>query len=174
MDASLLIARLESFGKALPGVVGCVSETDARWKPPSGAWSVLEIVNHLADEETDDFRMRVEMTLRDPQLEWPKIEPEEWGRSRLLDGQTYNERELGRSLARFVNERAASVAWLRSLRSPDWSRAHIHPRGGPLSAGLLLASWAAHDALHLRQIAKRMYELAAREEQVGYAGTWGA
>ena len=158
----------------MPSVVACLSERDARWKPANGAWSVLEIVNHLADEESDDFRMRVEMTLRDPGLEWPKIDPEEWGRTRLLEGKKYNERFLGESTARFVAERKKSVSWLKSLREPDWSRAHLHPRGGPLSAGLLLASWAAHDALHLRQIAKRMYELAARDENVGYAGAWGA
>jgi hypothetical protein len=40
-----------------------------------------------------------------------------------------------------------------------------------------MASWAAHDALHLRQIAKRLYELTARDAgrySAGYAGARGA
>ena len=41
----------------------------------------------------------------------------------------------------------------------------------------LLTSWAAHDALHLRQIAKRLFQLAERdggEYNSRYAGEWRA
>jgi hypothetical protein len=145
---------------------------EATWKPPSGAWSILEIVCHLGDEEVDDFRTRLRLTLEDPSQDWPKIDPEGWARERR-----YNERDLGESLERFARERAASVAWLRSLRDVDWSRAATHPRLGSLRAGDLMASWAAHDALHLRQIAKRLHELAAADApgfDAGYAGEWRA
>lgn len=171
MDAPALIARLEAFAATLPAAVGGLTAEAARRKPPSGAWSVLEIVNHLADEEVLDFRTRVELTLRDPSLLWPPIDPPAWAVERR-----YNERDLGESVARFAQERRVSVAWLRSLVNPDWSRAYQHPKAGPLAAGDLLASWAAHDALHLRQIAKRLYELAERDgggARVGYAGNWG-
>jgi hypothetical protein len=147
---------------------------DARWRPPSGAWSILEILCHLCDEEVDDFRTRVESTLRDPAAAWNPIDPEGAARERR-----YNEQDPGAALARFEAERAKSIAWLRSLRSPDWTRAHTHAKiGFPLSAADLLASWAAHDALHIRQIAKRLYELAQRDGGPGvsvkYAGEWGA
>jgi hypothetical protein len=42
-----------------------------------------------------------------------------------------------------------------------------------MRAGDLLASWAAHDARHLEQIAKRLHGLAARDGtpySVAYAG----
>jgi DinB superfamily len=172
MNAPALVASLEAFGEILPGAIGGIGEIDARWKPPTGAWSVVEIVNHLADEEVDDFRRRLEMTLRDPRLDWPPNDPEAWAREHR-----YNERELGESVERFVAERRASIAWLRGLVSPDWSRKHAHPALGALSAGDLLVSWAAHDWLHLRQIAKRRYELATRDAgdfSSGYAGRWGA
>ena len=51
------------------------------------------------------------------------------------------------------------------------------PKIGPIRAGDLLASWAAHDMLHLRQIAKRKFELiqqAGGEFTTDYAGPWGA
>jgi hypothetical protein len=170
VNAHSLIARLESFGPALTATVAPVPRDQALWKPPYGAWSILEIVNHLADEETRDFRARVRLTLENPAADWPAIHPSQWA----VD-ERYNERDLPESVARFAAERRESVRWLRSLDSPDWSRAHNHPRAGPLSAGLLLGAWAAHDALHLRQIAKRFYELAARDSgrDVGYAGEWG-
>ncbi len=44
-----------------------------RWKPSPERWSLLEIVNHLADEEALDFRTRIERTLRDPSGAWPPI-----------------------------------------------------------------------------------------------------
>lgn len=171
MDAMRLITRLAAFGTALPAAVAPVDAEDSRWKPPSGAWSILEIVNHLADEEVRDFRTRVELTLRDPALDWPPIDPERWARE-----ERYNEREFSTSVAQFVAERRTSVLWLRSLREPDWTRSHAHPTAGPMTAGSLLGAWAAHDALHLRQIAKRMYELAGRDsgDSVRYAGEWGA
>jgi hypothetical protein len=134
----------------------------------------VEIVNHLADEDRDDFRFRLRSTLEDPSREWPKTDPEGWAVQRR-----YIEQDLAESMARFERERAESLAWLRSLRSPDWSRAYIHPKVGPVTAGELMVSWAAHDSLHVRQIAKRLFELAAKQGEpegfgTRYAGEWGA
>ena len=46
---------------------------------------------------------------------------------------------------------------------------------GPLHAGDVLASWVAHDLLHIRQLARlhsqRVGELAA-PVSIGYAGDW--
>ena len=30
-----------------------VSDGQARWKPGEGRWSILEVINHLYDEETE-------------------------------------------------------------------------------------------------------------------------
>jgi uncharacterized damage-inducible protein DinB len=168
-DPHRIVDRLDRFPAAVRAVAAGLPEEEARYRPPSGAWSILEVVNHLADEEAEDFRTRLRLTLEGPTREWPPIDPEGWAVSR-----GYNERDLAESIERFARERAESIAWLRGLRNPDWSRAHTHPRAGPLSAGELLASWAAHDSLHLRQIAKRLHELAALHGHgTGYAGDWG-
>lgn len=172
MNANALISRLELLPAALPPLLTALDEADGRWKPASGAWSILEIVNHLLDEETRDFRGRLESTLTDPTRPWPPNDPEQWAR----DGR-YNERNLTDSVAKLVAERGNSLQWLRWLREPDWSLAYIHPKAGPVTAGSLLASWAAHDALHLRQIAKRLYEMSVRDGgiySVDYAGEWKA
>lgn len=171
MNAEALIRRMESFPDALQAAVAEVTSDEARRKPVSGAWSILEIVCHLVDEERDDFRTRLELTLRDPGAEWPAIDPEGWAVERR-----YLERDLTAMLTYFQSERKATVAWLRSLDKVDWTIAHIHPKFGPIAAGDLIAAWAAHDALHLRQIAKRLYELAggdAPEFSTRYAGDWG-
>ena len=172
MDAANLIRALDRFQRILPAVVADVSDPDARWKPPDGAWSILEIARHLLDEETDDFHPRLELTLRDPALDWPPLDPEKSAVERR-----YNEANLADTVKRFVAERQTSIKWLNSLANPIWIQARRHPRFGPIHAGDLLASWAGHDALHLRQIAKRMWQLAQRdapEFSTAYAGEWKA
>lgn len=172
MDASKLIASLERFGRMLPAVVAGISPDDGRWKPADGNWSILEVVRHLLDEETDDFRIRVPLTLQNPAADWPKIDPEGWAVKR-----GYNEGSLEEAASKFAAERAKSIQWLRSVSDADWKLAHQHPRFGPIRAGDLLTAWAAHDALHLRQIAKRMFQLAERDGAgflSRYAGEWTA
>jgi hypothetical protein len=172
MNATSLIGSLDRFAGMLPVVLYDVSDADARWKPPDNAWSILEVVAHLADEEADDFRGRLRLTFESPQADWPPIDPEGWALQRR-----YNEGDLAEQLQRFDAERRQSLDWLRSLVNPDWSIAHITPRHGPIHAGDLLASWAAHDMLHLRQIAKRLFQLTQRDgEPYGtiYAGQWTA
>lgn len=173
-DPSALIDRLDPTPHALEALLAELPDADAQWKPPSGAWSIVEVVNHMADEDAEDFRARLERTLRDPEEAWPGIDPEGSVRERR-----HNEKDLRPSIERFGRERRESMRWLRSLDlgAIDWAVAHHHPKFGPISAGALLASWAAHDALHLRQIAKRLFELAGRDgapHPTAYAGEWGA
>ncbi len=170
MHAYRLIASLEHLGAALPLAVAGLDAGDARWRGPGGEWSVLEIVTHLADEEVEDFRTRVAMTLRDPDAQWPPIDPEGAAVERR-----YNDGNLAVATDRFVTERRGSIGWLRGLRDPDWGRTYTHASLGPIRAGDILASWAAHDALHLRQIAKRRYQLIGRDSGAygtAYAGSW--
>ncbi len=166
-----LIDSLERFADVLPAAVRRLRSDDARWRPDDGGWSILEIVAHLADEEVEDFRARLRLTLQDPLADWPPIDPEGWAIQRR-----YNEGGLDAALGRFVAARRESVAWLRGLPNPDYSQSHEHPRGR-LRAGDLLTAWVAHDALHLRQIAKRLYQIAGRdagEFHADYAGRWGS
>lgn len=171
MNAPALINSLAGFAATLPVLVARVSDADARFKPSSGAWSILEIVCHLVDEEVEDFRTRLRLTLENPTTPWPPLDPEGVAKSRR-----YNEQNLAERVGTFVRERRASVAWLRTIQQPNWENAYSHPKWGPISAGMLMTAWAAHDMLHLRQIAKRRYELALRDGSpysAGYAGAWG-
>src|SRR5690606_33478745 len=124
-----------------------VAPEQARWKPEPEAWSILEVVNHLADEEVEDFRTRIDFTLHRPGDAWPGIDPQGWPAAR-----GYLTRELMPSLDRFLEERRHSVAWLRGLEGRDWALGYDHPRGGTIRAGDLLAAWLDHDLVHIRQI----------------------
>lgn len=172
MNLERLIDSLERFQATLEALLRGLDNESVRWKPASGNWSILEIVCHLADEEVEDFRARVKLTLEDPSQDWPPIDPEGVAVSRC-----YNDCEINDVLQRFLKERKTSVSWLRDLRDPDWQLAYQHPKYGPIQAGAVMAAWVAHDHLHTRQIAKRLFELSARDGapySVSYAGDWTA
>jgi hypothetical protein len=169
MDAQALVARLARGGEAIRALVAQVDDAEARWIPATGGWSILDVVSHLRDEETEDFRQRLRLTLEEPAKEWPKLDPE--ARVLKIRGEGLS---LGAEVAAFLAERRKSLEWLRGLRNPDWSRARVHPRMGSMAAGDLLAAWVAHDLLHVRQIAKVQYEHAcslAAPFKADYAGT---
>ena len=163
--------RLAAFPPVLRAAAMAAAPEDARWKPAPGDWSILEVCCHMLDEEREDFVVRIASTLRDPAAPWPRLELEG-----VAERRRYSERDLADTLRAFEERRAANLAWLDSeLGAADFSRAYQHPKFGALHAGMLLASWAAHDALHLRQVAKRLHGLAARDAGpygVRYAGEW--
>ena len=140
----------------------------ARWKPEPGKWCLLEVACHLLDEEREDFRARVRHTLEHPADPMPPIDPTGWVASRR-----YMEQDYEAAVKAFLAERESSVAWLHSLRDPQWQNVHDHPKLGPMSALQFLHNWLAHDHLHLRQILslKQGY-LAQGGQDLSYAGDW--
>lgn len=148
MNPHLLIASLQQSGNAIVALLAGASDAMASFKPSPERWSMLEVLCHLVDEEREDFRQRVQLTLEDPAAQWPPIDPQRW-----VSERSYAARRLQPTLEEFKAERVRSLRWLHSLDGADWERRHQHPVLDGLCAGDLLASWAAHDLLHLRQIA---------------------
>ncbi|MCA9293887.1 MAG: DinB family protein [Phycisphaerales bacterium] len=172
MNPAPHIASLARFPAILEPLIRPLPIDDLRYKPDAQHWSILEVLAHLADEECEDFRVRIKSTLDDPAAKWPPLDFDN-----IAERRGYNALDPNETLDRFLRERAASLGWLRSLDNPDWSRAFVHEKFGPMHAGMLLANWAAHDLLHLRQITKRLFELTARNAQpytTQYAGEWTA
>lgn len=148
MDTSALLQALALHGEVLASAFDGLSEDEARYRPAPERWSALEILGHLVDEEHGDFRVRLGLTLEDPRAPWPRIDPQGWVRERK-----HQQRAPTELLAEFCEERRRSLLWLHDLRQPAWHHTHVHPELGELRAGDLLAAWAAHDVLHLRQLA---------------------
>ena len=153
-------------------LVALCAEVDAaawRWRPSPGKWSLLEVINHLADEERDDFRKRIDLLLHYPGETWPPIDPQGW-----VEQRHYNNQDPQASLLRFTDERQQSLQWLATLESPDWQATYQHA-SGPLRAGDLLLSWMIHDDLHARQMLRLHHDRAiatASPFSAAYAGPW--
>jgi hypothetical protein len=170
MDPASLMPQMESGACAIRALAEGLSEAQARWKPDPARWSILEVICHLHDEEREDFRVRLDLTLHDPKKDWPPINPQGWVTERR-----YQEQDLAENLEGFLTERQASLRWLRSLETPDWKRRHEHPRFGGMDAGELFAAWVAHDFLHIRQLAHLHHAYTAHLSDpfgTGYAGEW--
>ncbi len=156
MEWQRLVNQLETSGRILADIFIDTGDDELRWKPSPERWSMLEVLVHLWDEEKDDFRHRLALTLEDPLQEWSPIDPEGW-----VDERRYNQRDPAAALAGFRQERAASLEWLRGLDHPAWGHGHEHPQLGVMRAGDLMASWTAHDYLHIRQISNLRIEYLA-------------
>jgi len=170
VNSDALIDQLEAQAGIIRELVQGVAHEQAAWKPAPERWSILEVVVHLLDEEREDFRVRLGLLLRDPKADWPPIDPQGWVTQR-----EYAKRDLGETLKAFLKEREDSLAWLKGLESPAWDNVKTHPAAGALSAGDMLASWVAHDLLHIRQLAKLHYDYVRRLAEpysVAYAGDW--
>jgi hypothetical protein len=161
--------QMKAQFSAIAALVAGLTPEQARWKPNPESWSVLEVLNHLLDEEILDFRRHLDHLLHTPDAPWPEIDPQGW-----VVEKRYNDRDLNVTLAGFEKERERSIAWLSALENPNWeSKATF--TWGTLSAGDVLASWLAHDLLHIRQLVELRYALnqqASEPYHVDYAGKW--
>ena len=149
MDYKYFISSLENSAEKIRILLEGISKEQSKWKPNPEKWSILEVVNHLYDEEKDDFRKRLDLTLHKPEEEWPRIDPQGW-----VIAHEYSTKDFHQSVKNFFDERAKSIQWLINLSVPEWDTIHQHQIIGPLSAADLLAAWAAHDYLHLKQISE--------------------
>jgi len=170
MDLAYCRMRLEQNAAAIVALTQGVTTEQARWKPTPEEWSLLEVICHLHDEERQDFRQRLDLTLHHPETEWPPIHPSLWVTERI-----YNQRDLPEMVATFTHERDRSLAWLDTLSYPDWSAYHTHPVAGKMTAGDVLGAWVAHDHLHIRQLNQLHWQWLATQVaplSLEYAGGW--
>ena len=166
-DYRMFIEQMRETAEAIRVLTNGISEEQARWRPDPQSWSILEVVNHLYDEEREDFRVRLDLLLHRPEEPWPPIDPQAWITSRK-----YNQRDLKESIGGYLSERRKSVEWLKGLQNPDFS-SYIESRFGKMSAGDMFAAWAAHDLLHIRQLMELRYTYlrdSMAPYDPGYAG----
>ena len=146
-----------------------VSDEQARWKPGEDKWSILEVINHLYDEEREDFRFRIKWVLERPDEIPPPFNPINW-----VTDHNYMQQDYSVMLEKFFKERESSLIWLKSLENANWNNSFEHPKLGTMSAKYFLNNWLAHDYLHIRQIVKLKFDYLNNqfEENLDYAGIW--
>ena len=165
----MITEQLQKNKSVFRSILENVDEEFIHWRPRPDKWSLLEIVCHLYDEERLDFKFRTQWLLEQPGILPPPFNPLDWVKSHKYADQNYYT-----ILSKFLNEREASIQWLKSLKHPNWEHTYTHPQKGLISAKHYLDNWLAHDYLHIRQIIKQKFDYlnANTNESLDYAGIW--
>jgi hypothetical protein len=152
MEQSLesTIALLRRTPGTLDALLRGLPDEWTRRNEGEGTWSAVEIVGHLAHGEITDWMPRVQWILRHGESrDFPPFD--RTGFWNLIEG-----REVGAVLDHFARLRLKSLEELEglNLQPEDMERCGLHPNFGRVTLSQLLATWAAHDANHLHQIAR--------------------
>jgi hypothetical protein len=169
MEFDNFYRELENSTEMIRALLLGITQDEARIKPNPESWSILEVVCHLYDEEREDFREHLDLILHRQTEEWHSIDPEGW-----LMERKYNEQNLIEMQKKFFVERQTSLEWLQSLSEADWETTYTS-QSGSMRAGDMLASWIAHDNLHIRQLVelrRLKIENLKKQYNIKYAGDW--
>ena len=125
-----------------------LGEADLRRPEAPGKWSVLQVVDHLADQEmVNAFRLRSIVAEERPPLRG--YDQDRWA-TRLRYGET----PLAEVLDLLAALRERNLRLYAALREEELDRVGLHDERGEESARRLRALTAAHDLLHRRQLAR--------------------
>lgn len=169
MDFPTLYQELADSTEMIRALLKGIDQEQAQVRPEADAWSFLEVICHLHDEEREDFREHLDFVLHRQNEEWHVIDPQSWVKERK-----YNEQNFIQMQEKFFDERSKSLEWLNGLTDIDWGRTYTSEFGS-MSAGEMFSSWVAHDNLHIRQLVelrRARIERITQPHPIGYAGEW--
>ena len=135
---------------ATPGTLGHLVDgmSDAQLAIPErdGKWSVREVLCHLVDSELVwAFRLRMVLGQDRPAL--TGYDQDAWA-----ERMSYSETDPARSLTEFAFMRRSNLRLLERASDADLKRVGLHAERGEESLEHMIALYAGHDLLHLRQI----------------------
>ena len=140
---------LTVMSELVPWVTGRVRGLDdavLRRPEAPGKWSVMEVVQHLADTElVYGYRTRMILSQDTPPI--AGYDQDVWVRTFH-----YRELPLAEALAQLSALRATNLRLLRSLDAAQWKRAGLHSERGMESVKRIVQMIGGHDLVHRRQI----------------------
>ena len=140
------IERMQGFPAHLNTLITMLDATWIRLRPHPNAWSIVEIIGHLADVERV---MHERMQLICSQ-QHSIIEP--FDQDTSVRQHAYQHRALDQVLATFADERARTLAFLATLPRAAYGRTGWHPEIGLLRVDMMIEHLAKHDYTHYRDI----------------------
>jgi hypothetical protein len=132
-------------GKVEQATAG-LDEATLRKAEKPGKWSILEVIQHLADSELV-YGYRIRMIVSHPTPDIQGFDQDLWARE--LD---YGHRSVTNALAEFRALRESNVRLLKSLSPEKIERYGNHSERGKESVARMLKLYGAHDLVHLKQI----------------------
>jgi hypothetical protein len=123
-----------------------VSEPSLRKPEAPGKWSVVQVVQHLADSDlVAGYRIRMVVAENSPPLQG--YDQDRWAREFQ-----YDQAPLAAAVDQLRSLRNANLRLWTRLTPDQLQRVGVHSERGPESAAHILRLMAAHDLVHRRQI----------------------
>lgn len=142
------IVVLGETPSAVRGLTEGISREKLSSPEAPGKWSLVQVVQHLADSEiVGAFRFRMVLAHDRPPI--PGYDQDLWA-SRLKYGQV----EIDSALVQFTALREANVRLLQWTTPTERERFGIHAERGEESITKMMKMYAGHDLVHLRQMAR--------------------
>ncbi|HEY1376696.1 MAG TPA: DinB family protein [Gemmataceae bacterium] len=163
MNRDLIEQYVAGAAKLRRAVAGLTPE-DLRARPGPGAWSILEVVVHLADSDAISIdRMKRILTEDDPLLLYAD-------ESAYVERLHTHDQDLEDALRLFEVGRRQWARVLRRLPDEAFLRGGTHNRRGRVTLGELVASYVEHVDAHLEFVAGKRARLGnplARPDHTG-------
>jgi hypothetical protein len=141
-------AVLAGTAEALRRLISGVSPDRLATPEAAGKWSLVHVVQHLADSEiVAAFRFRMILAHDRPAI--AGYDQDLWA-SRLKYGAV----DIGDAMAQFDAVRAANLRLLEKTTPEERARVGIHAERGEESVEKMIRIYAGHDLVHLRQMSR--------------------
>jgi hypothetical protein len=132
-----------------------VPEATLRRPEAGGKWSVLEVLQHLADTELV-YGVRGRLVLSEDRPIIQGFDQDRW--AALF---RYRDASLSAALAQLSALRAGNLTLWRRLGPAELARVGLHSERGEESMDLMLRMMAGHDLAHRRQIERILRAVAS-------------
>ena len=121
-----------------------------RFREDESAWTIVQVVSHMADGEVVDWMPRIDIIMSD------RADREFAPFDRKGGFTRYKGWTLRQLLDEFDRLRRANVDRLLALklRPESLNRTGLHPELGRVTLEQLLSCWVTHDCAHLAQISR--------------------
>ncbi len=149
IDADERKLRIESYGSAYEQLIAALATFPRdmwQFRPSVGAWSIHELVIHLADTEANCYG-RLRRGIAEPGSAIFAYDPDAWATELH-----YHDQDCDEALHLFKWLRRLSFKLIQSLPEDAWARTMEHPQNGTMTLDDWLVCYDDHALAHIKQM----------------------
>jgi hypothetical protein len=152
MEIKALIQKYADGYRHLKEHMDSVPDEVVHFKPNPDAWSVCEIMVHLADSEVNAY-VRGRKIIAEPGSRLEEYDQMRWSESLF-----YQEMDHRQALELFGMLRHTMVAMLQKLDEEVWHQYAIHPESGKITLLDWIQLYIDHVENHIHQMNRNLYD----------------